>query len=290
MFIHPVALVVIALGVGSLVGLSGHWASGGKASAGQATRSRASSLDNAPNIPPPGTHVTFDASFTGSALNTKVWSNCYWYATSDAGCGHSGVYNEVQWYLPAQDHVADGQLNLVASPTSTPGTNAQGDDQVYPCRSGMVTTDPGFVFTYGYLQVVARIPQGRNTWPALWMLPANHATDLPEIDIMEIIGSVTNQPDLAFHPAVGKTRTMVAQTADLSSGWHTFGLNWEPGSLTWYIDGKSEFVVTSQVPDQPMYFLANLAVTNAILPLQLPESCTATMSIRSVKVWQKNAS
>jgi beta-glucanase (GH16 family) len=288
-FIHPVALVVIAVAIGSLVALSGHFATNsGKASAGQTTRPKVATLQNTPNIPPPGSHVTFDATFTGSTLNTHVWNTCYWYATSEAvGCGHAGVYNEVQWYLPTQDHVSDGVLSLVASPTSTSGTNAQGNDQIYPCRSGMVTTDPDFDFTYGYLQVVARIPKGRNTWPALWMLPANHAADTPEIDIMELIGSSTRQPAMAYHPVVGTPRTNVAQTADLSAGWHTFGLNWEPGSLTWYVDGKPVFVVTSQVPDQPMYFLANLAVTNAILPLRLPDSCTATLSIRSVEVWQK---
>ena len=286
MFIHPVALVVIAVAVGSLIGISGHFTTGsGKASAGQAT-----SLKSTPNIPPPGSHVTFDATFTGSTLDTHIWNTCYWYAVNGAGCGHTGVYNEVQWYLPTQDQVSNGVLNLVASPTSTPGTNAQGNDQVYLCRSGMVTTDPNFDFTYGYLQVVARIPKGRNTWPALWMLPANHAADLPEIDIMEMIGDMTRQPAMAFHPPVGPQMTIVANTEDLSSGWHTFGLNWEPGSLTWYVDGKAVFVVTSQVPNQPMYFLANLAVTNAIVPLRLPDSCTATLSIRSVEVWQKNAS
>jgi beta-glucanase (GH16 family) len=234
--------------------------------------------------------VSFDATFTGSSLNTQVWNTCYWYAVGGVGCGHAGVYNEVQWYLPTQDQVSHGVLNLVASPTSTTGTNAQGDVQIYPCRSGMVTTDPNFDFTYGYLQVVARIPKGRNTWPALWMLPADHTTDLPEVDIMEIIGNTTSQPAMAFHPVVGPQRTIVAKTANLSSGWHTFGLNWEPGSLTWYVDGKAVFVVTTEVPNQPMYFLASLAVTNGILPLNLPASCSSTLSIRSVEVWQKTTS
>jgi beta-glucanase (GH16 family) len=151
----------------------------------------------------------------------------------------------------------------------------------------MVTTDPSFDFTYGYTQVVARIPNGRNTWPALWMLPANHALVLPEIDILEVIGAQTNRPAMAFHPKIGPQQRLVAKTAKLSSGWHTFGLSWEPGSITWYIDGKADFTVTNDVPNQPMYLLANLAITNAFLPLKLPDSCSATMSIRSVKVWQR---
>jgi beta-glucanase (GH16 family) len=232
-------------------------------------------------------HLAFDATFTGSSLDTQVWNTCYWYATNGSGCGHLGVYPESEWYLPSQAQVSDGALNLVASPVPTAGSNAQGNPVVFPCRSGMVTTDPSFDFTYGYTQVVARIPNGRNTWPALWMLPANHALVLPEIDILEVIGAQTNRPAMAFHPKIGPQQRLVAKTAKLSSGWHTFGLSWEPGSITWYIDGKADFTVTNDVPNQPMYLLANLAITNAFLPLKLPDSCSATMSIRSVKVWQR---
>jgi beta-glucanase (GH16 family) len=85
-------------------------------------------------------------------------------------------------------------------------------------------------------------------WPALWMLPANNAQVLPEIDLMEIIGTGTTQPLVSFHPATGPVENLGVKTSDLSSGWHTFGLDWEPGSLTWYIDGSAVFAVTAGVP------------------------------------------
>jgi beta-glucanase (GH16 family) len=297
MLIHPLVLAIVALAIGGAIGLANKLATHAeKPPAGRHAGSRDSKPGDgglngahAPTIPPPGMHLAFDATFTGSSLDTQVWSTCYWYATPGAGCGHSGAYNESEWYLPTQDQVSHGVLNLVTSPVSTPGANAQGQPELFPCASGMVTTNPYFDFTYGYLQVVARIPKGRNTWPALWMLPANHATDLPEIDIMEIIGTQTNRPAVAFNPVTGTQRRLVVDTSYLSSGWHTYGLDWEPGSLTWFIDGKAVFAVTSQVPDQPMYLLANLAITNAFLPLRLPSSCTSSMSIRSVEVWQKTS-
>ncbi len=296
--VTPIVLAAIAIAVGSVIGFGGHLSNhAGEAASGQTTKSHDATTTTlglkstySPQLPPAGTHETFDATFTGSSLDTHVWNTCYWYAAPGKGCGHPGVYNEDEWYLPSQDVVSDGALNLVASPITTTGTNAQGQTQVLPCRSGMVTTDPYFDFTYGYLQVVARIPKGRNTWPALWMLPANHSTVLPEIDIMEVVGTPTSAPAMAFHPATGSQSTLTAKTADLSSGWHTFGLNWEPGSLTWFIDGKAVFTATNEVPDQPMYFLANLAITSEFQPLQLPASCSATMSIRSVEVWQKTSS
>jgi beta-glucanase (GH16 family) len=150
----------------------------------------------------------------------------------------------------------------------------------------MLTTDQSFHFTYGYIQVVAQLPKTKNTWPALWMLPANNAQVLPEIDLLELVGSQTNHALVTFHPTVGAQQNLQVGTADLSSGWHTYGLNWEPGSLTWYIDGKPVFVVTSNIPTQPMYFLANLAITDEFNPLVLPSSCTGSLSIRSVQVWQ----
>jgi len=294
-FIHPLTLAIIALACGSVVGLEGKLAA--HAPGGPSTQHAKSKLSHltdvglegahSPKLPPPGMRLAFGATFTGSSLDTQVWSTCYWYAAPGAGCGHVGAYNEDEWYLPTQDTVSDGVLNLVASAVTTSGTNAQGQPEVFPCRSGMVTTDPSFDFTYGYLQIVARIPKGRNAWPALWMLPVNHAIDLPEIDIMEIIGSQTNRPAVAYDPAAGRQRRLVVNTESLSSGWHTFGLNWEPGSITWFIDGKAVFVVTGHVPNQPMYLLANLAITNAFQALQLPSSCSGSLSIRSVDVWQK---
>ena len=110
--------------------------------------------------------------------------------------------------------------------------------------------------------------------------------DLPNISIMEAIGAATDRPSMIFDPAVGPPDTRSATTADLSSGWHTFGLNSEPGALTWFIDGNAVFTVTAQVPDQPMYLLANLAITDQYSQLRLPASCTGSLSIRSVQVWQ----
>ena len=79
----------------------------------------------------------------------------------------------------------------------------------------------------------------------------------------------------------------VTTRANLSDGWHTFSLLWTKTGITWYIDGVAVFAVTNNVPNQPMFFLANLAITDAYQPLQLPSSCTTSLSIRSVKIWQK---
>jgi beta-glucanase (GH16 family) len=291
--VHPLTFAILALGIGALIGLGSfiatrHAGSGNNGAANSGLSVGGSSDNSSPNIPA-DSHLIFDATFTGSALNTSVWATCFWYAQNGTGCSHSGVFPEQEWYLPSQDQVSGGALHLVASATRTPGTNAQGQPEIYPCRSGIVTTYPSFHFTYGYVQVVAQLPKNANAWPALWMLPSNSATVLPEIDIMEMFGVRTDRPFLTLHPATGPQDSITVKTADLSSGWHTFGLNWERDSLTWYIDGKAEFTIINDVPSQSMYLLANLAISNAFTPLTLPNSCTATMSIQSVKVWQKDS-
>ena len=54
---------------------------------------------------------------------------------------------------------------------------------------------------------------------------------------------------------------MYQASTNLAVGYHTYGLLWEHGSLTWYFDGKVVDTYTGKaVPTQSMYFLANLAI------------------------------
>ena len=73
-----------------------------------------------------------------------------------------------------------------------------------------------------------------------------------------------------------------ADWSRLSSGWHTFSLNWTPTRMTWFADGREVFVITKRVPHQPMYLIANVADYD----MSLPGSCSGEMAIRSVQVWQ----
>jgi beta-glucanase (GH16 family) len=67
----------------------------------------------------------------------------------------------------------------------------------------------------------------------------------------------------------------------LSAGWHTFGFYWTNTRLAWYYDGKQVFSASTGVPQQDMYFIANLAVDNASTG-----GCSGSLLIKSVKIWQ----
>lgn len=227
--------------------------------------------------------LVFQATFKGSRLNTKVWSTCY-IGTADPAAGCTNFNNpEREWYLPSQDQVYGGALHLVAEHVPTMGTDASGNSARYACRSGIVTTHPSFNFEYGYVQVVAHVPDSPGLWPALWLAASNGHWP-PEIDLLEHWGPPKNTTGVYFHP-LGGTRTVVRfSPGDLFRGWHTFAVSWTRSQVTWYIDGKLVVTVRRHVPHQKMYFIANVA--HYLDPQDGTSACTGTMLIRSVKVWQ----
>jgi beta-glucanase (GH16 family) len=232
----------------------------------------------------PAWRSVFQSDFSGSQLDTSVWGTCYPWMNSGSGCTNFGN-TEYEWYLPSQDRVSGGVLQLVAQRVATQGQDKQGAAMEYSCRSGIVTTSPSFSFEYGYVQIVARIPGGTGLWPALWLLPSNQSWP-PEIDMLEHWGASSTPPRLSLFPtghAHEFSFSTNPATADLSVGWHTFGLSWTAGNLTWFIDGKKVMSLSKDIPHQRMYLIANLAES---LPTQSDSGCSGTMLVRSVGVWQ----
>jgi beta-glucanase (GH16 family) len=211
------------------------------------------------------TTVLLDESFDGDSLDTRVWNTCHWWG--DEGCTISSN-DELEWYRPEQVSVSGGALRLTADRITTRGS----DGKDYEYRSGMVTTGPAnsdddigkVSWTYGTVEARVRVPEGRGLWPAIWMLPLSRESR-PEIDILEVIGQDPGRMMMHFHPgsrdddSPNKDYRLPGPT--LAEGWHTIRLDWQPERLTWFVDGKQVWRVTgSQVPDEPMYLVLNLAV------------------------------
>lgn len=152
----------------------------------------------------------------------------------------------------------------------------------------MVTTFHGCAFTYGFVRVVAKIPKGDGFWPALWLLPIGHSWP-PEIDMMENYGVQPRADQMTFHQTktIAPARTLVSRT-DLGDAFHTYSIDWEPHSITWYFDGSEVFRVTQDVPHQPMYFLADLAVDGQSgVTTSSTTPSTASFDLKSVQIWQR---
>jgi len=267
----------MALAVLLGLGLPGGAHSEQIASAATRARSQANVAD-ARTVPTPRGKPVFDATFRGSHLNTKIWNTCYpWSSKPD--CTNFGNHEEAEWYLPSQVHVSGGLLHLLARRERTVGTTSTGARKVYGCRSGMITSYPGFKFKYGFVQVVADIPHAKGLWPALWLAAAN-LTFPPEIDMVESWG-VDAKTGSFYHPVTGH-HSRAIYSPKLTVGWHTYSLSWTRSKLAFYVDKKLVLTVTKNVPRQRMYFLADLA---EYLPAKRGY-CTGQLMIKSVKIWK----
>jgi beta-glucanase (GH16 family) len=225
----------------------------------------------------------FAASFTGSKLDTSVWDTCYpW--LSQSGCKNFGNFEESEWYLPSQVYVSDGLLHLRAQRKVTEGTvTAGGAPKQYDCRSGMVTSYPGFTFKYGYVQIVAWIPSSPGLWPALWLDPANFSWP-PEMDIVESWGHGAYAGSFFHFGRHGRGRNReVYSPPSRVAGWHIFALSWTKTQMTWLVDGKVTMTVRKNVPDQKMMIIADLA---SYKPIGGANQCNGLLLIRSVDVWK----
>ena len=233
--------------------------------------------------------LVLDEDFDGTELDDRTWTTCYdW---NKDGCTNSGN-DELQWYMPDQVSVRDGELTLTAERHETEGS----DDRTYPWTSGMISTgrddwysEPRRTFTYGYFEAAIRIPSEEGMFPAFWMMPASKFTP-PEIDIMEFLDT-TEQVSMYVHwrgPDGDEERQRGTYgPVDFPDGFHVFGLLWEPDKLVWYVDNVERLRVTDteRIPDVPMEVLINLAVG---VPEPPPDSVdTARMRVDWVRVWQQ---
>jgi beta-glucanase (GH16 family) len=199
----------------------------------------------------------FEEDFDGNTLDTETWSTCYYWRESDC----TNEWNdELQVYTDDNVEISGGSLVLTARQQDAEGFTMSDEREGFDFTSGMVTTESSFAFTYGYVEVRARVPSADGVWPAIWLLPINREWP-PEIDIMEHVGD----PGVYYstvHPGDGTASSSLAcrTTPEQTEGWHTFAADWQPGRVTFYLDGVECGTVDQGVPDVEMYLLLNVAL------------------------------
>jgi beta-glucanase (GH16 family) len=247
----------------------------------------AKALVQPPSAPNKGA-LLLNENFKGDTLDPTRWSPCYHWTTS--GCTNL-ANNELEWYVPEQVKIANGVLSLEAKPQTVTGHEGRQFDYVSGLISGASPDGDLFAFQYGYVESRVWIPKGQGLWPALWMLPTTRES-LPEVDIFEAVGEKPKVIQMHTHyEADGKehNRGFEWHGPDMTKGWHTFGLDWKPGSLTWYVDGAPAFHVTEadQIPHEPMYLITNLAVGGDFT--KAPNERTpfpSSLKVDYIRVWR----
>jgi hypothetical protein len=208
--------------------------------------------------------------------------------------------NERQVYRPTNVTV-NGELELTARREpglrNFAGSPKNSVGEQFCCSSGLLSSGGirdamphGYAFTYGYVEARIRVPRGWGTWAAFWMLPANYK-DSTEIDVMEVLGREPKLLYMHYRSQKEKYGRSYAEASPLSAGWHTYGLHWEPGSLTWYLDGAPRFSHTgSDVASDPHYIMFSLAIGGSRSWSGAVDDSTpfpSSMRIDWVRVWQR---
>ncbi len=134
-------------------------------------------------------------------------------------------------------------------------------------------------WTYGRIEVRAKLPSGRGTWPAIWTLGANiRETGWPacgEIDIMEYVGHDpgvvhANVHTRGFNHARGNGRGARTRVPDAEKTFHVYAVEWTPEKLEFFMDDTKYFTLDNDKTgedswpfDAPQYLILNLAIGGA---------------------------
>jgi len=201
---------------------------------------------------------------TNGLVDTTKWN--YDTRGNEYGWGN----NEKQWYTvanPDNATISDGVLTITAIKEPTSGKDYS---------SARLTTKGKGDWLYCKVEVRAKVPTGRGTWPAIWMLSSDNTyggwPKSGEIDIMEHVGydpdtiHSTVHTELFNHTIgtqVGKPLYLPTATTD----FHVYTMEWDANEINSYVDGEKYFSFANNGQgsgawpfDQPFHLILNLAI------------------------------
>ena len=237
--------------------------------------------------------------FDGSSLDMAKWSY-------DTSRNKVGWYNgELQYYAanrPQNLRQRDGHLiiELRKDPQLLRKLPDWGGQKY---SSAKIVTKDKVAFNTGFVEVSAKLPCARGTWPAIWMMPQGDAPwpNGGEIDILEQVGSQPNVAHATLHTALfnhtrhnGRGAEMAVPTA--CSAFHRYQLAWTVDDITMGVDDHAYMRVKNDQPggagawpfNAPFYLILNLAMggdwaaAKGIDDAALPQR----MEVDYVRVWE----
>jgi beta-glucanase (GH16 family) len=156
------------------------------------------------------------------------------------------------------------------------GTNKPADHGGQAYTSARLTTAGKGRWTYGYVEVSAKLPCGRGTWPAIWMLPEPPSEGWPaggEIDIMEHVGQDpgtvhANIHTRAYNHVDGTNRGAQIKVENPCTDFHRYQLLWTSAGLAVAVDDRPYFRFandgrgdrSSWPYDRPFHLILNVAI------------------------------
>lgn len=204
-------------------------------------------------------------------------------------------------------YVADGFLNIVAKKESY-------TDQGFTKNYTSTRLNAKYAFTYGRVDVRAKVASGAGTLPAIWLLGKNISetgayfasefgtTVWPatgEIDIMEHWGSNPNVIHSSVHTpsSFGATvNTNTTTVSQVTTTFHVYSLIWDVNQLQFLVDDVPTYTYNPAVKnastwpfDKPQYLLLNIALGGGIGPVD-PAFTQSTMVVDYIRIYQEGVS
>ncbi len=192
-----------------------------------------------------GSQLVYADEFTGP-LNTATWANATPWNTQY-------TIGELEFYDPADCTLANGLMTLKSENRTTSGYSWTGP---FAYTSGIATSLNRAKFSYGYFEIRAKLPKGPGIWPAFWL--TNDST--LEIDGLEMLGDRPSRIYQTLHENKHQVYQGIVDGPDYSAGFHTYGIDWQPTYVKWYIDGVLTTTYNAPMPSDPLNICLNTAV------------------------------
>jgi beta-glucanase (GH16 family) len=230
---------------------------------------------------------------TDGALNSDKW-----FLETFAPNEGSWFNDELQHYTDRTDnaYVSNGTLKIVAKKEEYTST---GTTKEYTSAR----LNSKFHFTYGKVEVRAKLPRMQGAWPAIWALGTNIETVgwpmCGEIDMMEqlfedhlmVQSAVHVQGRYGNDPALKQVNV-----SDVTENFHVYGMIWDEQKIDFTVDGNVFF---SYNPDdrsddfwpfhKDQFLLLNVAVGGALGGEVAPDFTQDQMEVDYVRVYQSKA-
>jgi beta-glucanase (GH16 family) len=207
-------------------------------------------------------HLVWSDEFNYKGLpDTTKW-------TYDVGSSNGWGNNELEYYTYRKlknERVENGKLIIEARKERVDS---------FKYTSARLLTRGKTAWQYGKIEVKAKTPKGRGSWPAIWMLAENMKEwpDDGEIDIMEHVGFHQGYIHGSVHckkyyHVIGTQKTDTVHVPDCSTIFHVYSLEWDKEIIKVAVDGKVFFSFVNEHKgyeywpfDNKMHLILNIAV------------------------------
>ena len=225
-----------------------------------------------------------------SSINRDEWN---------IAVGEKWANNELQQYVDSSENLFfDDGLHIKA--TLKDGI----------IKSSRINTKNKFAFKYGKVDIIAKVPKGKGTWPALWMMPQESVYGFwpksGEIDIMEHCGNDLNELFLCIHTEKYNHRDNPNKEEqyyeslivdDLTDRFYKYSIIWDENSITYLLDDKElaryekgqdgrDSSHKGWPFDQEFYLLVNMAMGGSFGGKVDMDSFPQEFIVKDIKIYQ----